>query len=167
MNPPFLGRALGFCKVFWLYTVFCIGFMTVGAGLHCSQCACLQKSFSICRGIQHVIGTVSNEAANDMGYRISDMIQPVHPSLEYSGIILNNPKRRKWSRSPCLALGGWVAPSIFALQSLFADLLCNCLLERNRFRQDTSIKIHERPGMAYDDKNANCQRGCIHFMLCH
>ena len=58
MNFEFFGCTLGFCKVFWLYIVFCIGFMTVLAGLRCSYCACLQRSFSICRGMQYVIGTV-------------------------------------------------------------------------------------------------------------
>ncbi len=81
--------------------------MTVLAGLHCSHCVCLQKSLSICRGIQHVIGTLSNEATNNMGYRISELIAPTC---------------LVW-RSPCLALGGHVAPSIFAVQSLFADCL--------------------------------------------
>ena len=47
---------------------FVMGFMTVFAVLHCSHCACLQRSFSICRRIQHVIGTVANEATNDMGF---------------------------------------------------------------------------------------------------
>lgn len=154
--------------------------MTVLAGLRCSHRACLQRSFTSCRGIQYVIGTMPSEYPNDMGYQISDMITPTclqimfmvmkqagrqagkqaskpagqqagreasretgkasqgkaskkhfprHVSetgISLSGIILYyNPKRRKWSRSPCLALGA--APSIFAAQSLFAGCLISAL----------------------------------------
>ena len=53
---------------------FVMGFMTVLAVLHCSHCACLQRSFSICRRIQHVIGTVANEATNDMGFGYRELI---------------------------------------------------------------------------------------------